>query len=336
MATGALARIGSEALRLYCAAKGLLGIAELNYTTDKKRLFVGNEYVHGHHHGEVASQASMLALSATTARGCFPGDTCVRIDTQPSVPWVCVSGLGKTIGDWAPLIMNLSVLATEADLTSLSASVAAAQSAADAARSAADTANALAGSAASNAATALTAAGGAVAAAGLIATNVSLGRVIVGAGLSITDEGVLSASAEAGSIPRASTTVLGAVKVGTGLNITSDGVLSVSASAAAALAVIYGLSWDVFAGVVSSEMSSVQSGVSWASDGLSCETVERCVDIFYQAPGTFVAITTGSGWAESGSAVIGGDVRCYDSFIGITIGDNATVSTGTNWPENSL
>lgn len=56
-----------------------------------------------------------------------------------------------------------------------------------------------------------------------IASEETLGGVMVGDGLSITDAGVLSAS---GDIPIASEETLGGVMVGDGLSITDAGVLS--------------------------------------------------------------------------------------------------------------
>ena len=59
-----------------------------------------------------------------------------------------------------------------------------------------------------------------------IATTASLGTVQIGANLSITPQGVLSAN-PASSVPIATTTTTGIIQVGTGLSITAQGLLSV-------------------------------------------------------------------------------------------------------------
>ncbi len=64
-----------------------------------------------------------------------------------------------------------------------------------------------------------------------IASDTTLGGVKIGEGLSITEEGVLSAdNGEEQELPIATKNSLGVVKVGNGLNVTSAGVLSASSS----------------------------------------------------------------------------------------------------------
>ena len=58
------------------------------------------------------------------------------------------------------------------------------------------------------------------------ATNTTLGGVKVGSGLSVTDDGTLSADAHGYTLPAATTTTLGGIKVGSGLTVDSDGRLS--------------------------------------------------------------------------------------------------------------
>jgi hypothetical protein len=67
------------------------------------------------------------------------------------------------------------------------------------------------------------------------ATDASIGGVVVGAGLTVDEYGVLSADAGGYTLPEADTTTLGGVKVGTGLSVTA-GVLSVPAPARTATA----------------------------------------------------------------------------------------------------
>lgn len=64
-----------------------------------------------------------------------------------------------------------------------------------------------------------------------IATDETLGGVKVGSRLSITEDGVLSASDQSYSLPAASAETLGGIKVGSNLSITEDGVLSAQGDA---------------------------------------------------------------------------------------------------------
>jgi hypothetical protein len=62
-----------------------------------------------------------------------------------------------------------------------------------------------------------------------VATTSTLGGVIVGSGLTVNENGLLSATAEPYTLPTATTTTLGGVIVGTGLTIT-EGVLAATAA----------------------------------------------------------------------------------------------------------
>ena len=61
-----------------------------------------------------------------------------------------------------------------------------------------------------------------------IATSTRLGGVIVGSGLSITPDGLISSTIDPAkfTIPLATNAVVGGVKVGSGLAVTADGTLS--------------------------------------------------------------------------------------------------------------
>ena len=61
------------------------------------------------------------------------------------------------------------------------------------------------------------------------ATSTALGVIKVGSGLSVTDDGMLSADAQKYTLPAATATTLGGVKVGSGLSVTDDGMLSADA-----------------------------------------------------------------------------------------------------------
>lgn len=57
------------------------------------------------------------------------------------------------------------------------------------------------------------------------ATSTALGVIKVGSGLSVTDDGTLSADAQEYTLPAATATTLGGVKVGSGLTVDADGTL---------------------------------------------------------------------------------------------------------------
>ena len=57
------------------------------------------------------------------------------------------------------------------------------------------------------------------------ATSTTLGGIKVGSGLSVTDDGMLSADAQKYTLPAATATTLGGVKVGSGLTVDADGTL---------------------------------------------------------------------------------------------------------------
>ena len=65
------------------------------------------------------------------------------------------------------------------------------------------------------------------------ATSTTLGGIKVGSGLSVTDDGTLSADAQEYTLPVATATTLGGVKVGSGLTVDADGTLSADSALAA-------------------------------------------------------------------------------------------------------
>ena len=65
------------------------------------------------------------------------------------------------------------------------------------------------------------------------ATSTTLGGIKVGSGLSVTDDGTLSADAQEYTLPAATATTLGGVKVGDGLTVDADGTLSANSALAA-------------------------------------------------------------------------------------------------------
>lgn len=61
------------------------------------------------------------------------------------------------------------------------------------------------------------------------ATSTTLGGIKVGSGLSVTDDGTLSADAQEYTLPVATATTLGGIKSGKGLKISADGTASIDA-----------------------------------------------------------------------------------------------------------
>jgi len=72
-------------------------VGELNSTTDQERLFLRNVIVAPVFHGAVADEDAMTGLTSA-ARGCWPGDTCMRTDTASL--WVCLTNNGQDVSDW--------------------------------------------------------------------------------------------------------------------------------------------------------------------------------------------------------------------------------------------
>lgn len=64
------------------------------------------------------------------------------------------------------------------------------------------------------------------------ATSTTLGGIKVGSGLSVADDGTLSADAQEYTLPAATATTLGGVKVGSGLTVDADGTLHLAGGTA--------------------------------------------------------------------------------------------------------
>lgn len=88
------------------------------------------------------------------------------------------------------------------------------------------------------------------------ATTTQLGAVIVGSGLSIDVNGLLTADAQ--SLQPATTTTLGGVKVGTGINVTLDGTISAQEIDTSTLVLKAG---DTMSGTLTSNAGSTTRGV---------------------------------------------------------------------------
>lgn len=105
---------GTNAQRAVYASLGLLKENELHATKDQLRLFLSNNIVSGVWHGSVASEAAMLALHSTVARGCWTLDMCKRTDLPGTPVMACTGNNGKTVGDWQRLGFSTEV-ATQAE-----------------------------------------------------------------------------------------------------------------------------------------------------------------------------------------------------------------------------
>jgi len=95
---------GTDAWRLIALALELLENDEVHATRDQLRLFLANEdateseIIAPVWHGSVASQAAMLALNTSSARGCHRGDFCARSDIGSLA--FCIADRGEALADW--------------------------------------------------------------------------------------------------------------------------------------------------------------------------------------------------------------------------------------------
>lgn len=89
---------GTDAIRILAAAAGYLLEHELHTTKDQLRVFFSNTIVARVYHGSVADATAMLALNATSSRGCHTGDKVFREDTDSM--WECVSERGTLLDHW--------------------------------------------------------------------------------------------------------------------------------------------------------------------------------------------------------------------------------------------
>jgi hypothetical protein len=95
---------GTDEWRLIVLALELLEADELHATRDQLRLFLANddatesEIIAPVYHGDIATQAAMLALNASSARGCHRSDFCKRTDIGSLA--ICIADRGEAIGDW--------------------------------------------------------------------------------------------------------------------------------------------------------------------------------------------------------------------------------------------
>lgn len=99
---------GTDRQRLATLAADLFVLNELSTTRDQNRLFMGGSHLLSGSvwHGELASEAAMLALNTSSTRGCFPLDLCYRTDEDKA--YICVSNRGALLADWHLLADNNS------------------------------------------------------------------------------------------------------------------------------------------------------------------------------------------------------------------------------------
>ena len=120
------------------------------------------------------------------------------------------------------------------------------------------------------------------------ATRSSLGSVIVGDGLLVSDAGVISTSATA--LTPATTTTLGGVKISTGLTVTSDGTLSVEPATTLALGAI-----------------KVGSGLAITSDGVLSNTNGTAYVLPTATSNALGGVKVGSGLSVDGTGLLTAD-----------------------------
>ncbi len=90
---------GTDRQRLATYDEGLFLPNEITTTRNHKRVFMGGHIIlNTVYQGTVLNEAAMLALDETSERGCFPGDTCFRNDTDSE--WVCLTNRGELLTDW--------------------------------------------------------------------------------------------------------------------------------------------------------------------------------------------------------------------------------------------
>ena len=132
---------GTEAQRLAIIASHpeLVAVGEQVFTTDQQRLWLRDTAAWllisaPVHHGDVATEAAMLALETTATAGVWPGDTCYRTDAQSTfrnlsaLTWepYTVAGLTTVTEQTATsfrLILGTGVTVTEQTETSFKLSV---------------------------------------------------------------------------------------------------------------------------------------------------------------------------------------------------------------------
>ena len=146
-----------------------------------------------------------------------------------------------------------------------------------------------------------------------VATNGTLGGVMVGAGLAITSSGVLSTTVQ--SIPVASATILGGIKIGSGLAIdSSTGIASVDLPTASAtilggVKVGSGLSIDS-SGVLSTSASAISIASPTSLGGIKNGTsisVDQTTGVTNIVPATssqIGGVIIGSGLAITANGVL--------------------------------
>lgn len=89
---------GTDLARRIAATNGQILLDEIHTTRDNHRVFKGNYLVAPVIHRNVVGEAGMLALNSSSTRGCFAGDSCIRLDTGEM--WVCFAGRGSTLDQW--------------------------------------------------------------------------------------------------------------------------------------------------------------------------------------------------------------------------------------------
>jgi hypothetical protein len=119
MATRVTPATGTDRQRLATAAAGKFLASEAHTTSDHGRAWMGGTrpLTGAVYLGAVASQAAMLALhvSGAKGRGCFEGDDCYRSDTLTW--WKCIANNGKLIGEWQEITAPSSGSVTAASVS---------------------------------------------------------------------------------------------------------------------------------------------------------------------------------------------------------------------------
>jgi len=89
---------GTDLQRQFIQAHNRLLANEIHSTSDQKRVFLEGTHAVSVWHGQIADEATMLALTTVSPRSVFPMDMCYRIDRDAI--WLCVDNRGETLPDW--------------------------------------------------------------------------------------------------------------------------------------------------------------------------------------------------------------------------------------------
>lgn len=274
-------------------------VGEVHSSTDTlgfTRFFCAHRHVGGYlHHGDVATEAAMLALdNPGAAHACFPGDYCRRTDLPGKPMMLCIAGSGSLVTDWAALGRGDGGtawglvggdIADQPDLVAALAGKAAAS-------------HTHAQSEVTGLDVALAAKADAAAVALALADKADSADVDA---LELADTGT------GYSLISAAPFGLRKLIAGAGVTLAIvGGAIEISAEGGASGPLVTGTASDTYSGITTGEIATVSTGWGWSASGSSTP---------YQNPfaadgftgistGTITEATTGSGWTSAGTSYV--------------------------------